>query len=201
MISKNTIEILKKGGVIIYPTETFYAIGCIIYKEKAVKKIFEIKKRPIYKPLPVIIGDKSHLEKITKYDHPLFLKLIEKFWPGPLSVLVPAVKGISPFLLNEKHLICVRMSSHPIAKKLSNLTDSPIVATSANLADNPPVCKPEDLDKEIIKQVNHIITSPPFPKGDAPSTIIEIIGPKKVKILRPGAISKKKLEELNIEVV
>ncbi len=198
---RNTIEILKKGGIVVYPTETFYAIGCLISFSHSIKKIFQIKKRPYNKPLPVVIGDLSQLWDLTDFKAPIFLKIINIFWPGPLSILVPAKKNISNHLLDTDGHLCVRMTPHPIAKKLCLETNSPIVSTSANLSGKPAVNLPHLLDKSIIKSADYTILSPPYPSGGTPSTIIKILTSNKVKLLRSGAISKKELEKLNFEVV
>ncbi len=198
---KNTIEVLKKGGVVVYPTETFYAIGCLICFSNSIKKIFQIKKRPYDKPLPIIIGDLSQLWELTDFKSPTLLKIINNFWPGPLSILVPAKKNICNHLLDPNNHLCVRMTSHPVARKLCLKTNSPIISTSANLSGKPAVSLPHLLDKNIIKSADYTLLSPPYPSGKAPSTIIKILTPNKIKLIRQGAISKKELEKLNFDVV
>ncbi len=201
MMVEKAIKVLKKGGVIIYPTETFYAVGCVIYNRSGIKRIFDLKKRDFKKVLPIIIGDLSQLKYFTDTNNFTFLKLIDIFWPGPLSILVPGIREIPTELMDSRGFVCVRMTPHPIAKKLCVALKAPLISTSANISGEAPVSDPCLLDKGIVGKVDIVITDPPFPEGICPSTVVEILDFNELKILREGCITMSDLKRQGFRVV
>lgn len=197
---ENAIDILKKNGVILYPTETFFGIGCRIGSESAILDIFKIKKRLLAMPLPTIA---SHLEQvfqfalindIIKND---VIDLANLFWPGPLTFILPARSFVSDILTGGTKTIAIRQSSHPIAIALANGVNEPIVSSSANISGGTPVTEISAMHKDIMQYVAGYIDSAVKPQGGLASTIISFLGNKNLRILREGAINASAFLENN----
>ncbi len=195
---EKAISVLQDEGIIIYPTETFYGIGCKISSEKAISSIFQAKKRLLALPLPTIVSDLEQVCACTQLSKAMqsdVEELAHLFWAGPLTLLLPAKKYISTLLTGGTGKIAVRLSSHPIAVALAKGIGEPIVSSSANISGKNPTACFEELDDELLKRVDGYINSAPKPKGGQASTIIDVLGDKKIKILRSGAISLEQLQE------
>ena len=193
---------LKAGGVIIFPTETLYGLGASALDEKAVQRIYQIKKRSENKPFPVIIGEPSQLDMLLEDTSNAILEFIKKkFWPGPLSVVLPGRKNLPRQILSNRGLICVRYTSHPIARKLCLLSGFPLVATSANISGASPPKNFNDISCELIQKVDYVLKLGPSPKGAAPSTIIRFLNENTVEIIREGAISSTHLKSAGLNIV
>lgn len=199
---EKAISVLKDEGIIIYPTETFYGIGCKISSEKAISSIFQAKKRLLALPLPTIVSDLEQVytcTQLTKAMHDVE-DLAKAFWAGPLTLLVPARKNVSALLTGGTGKIAVRLSSHPVAVALAKGIGEPIVSSSANISGKNPTACFQELDEELLKRVNGCVNLAPKPKGGQASTIIDVLGDKKIKILRNGAISLEQLTEKGYEL-
>lgn len=208
---EQSISHLNEGKPLIYPTETFFALGCKVTAEKAISEIFQLKKRIFAMPLPVIIHDISQLSFITQQN-----KLIEKdletlqeyFWPGPLSILLPAKNYLSPLLTGGTGKVAVRMSSHPVAQQLAKLCGEPIISSSANISGEPPSTCLENIDTKLLDMVAvyamyamyAMYNDEPKPSGGLPSTIIEPLGNKELLLYRVGATNKEQLQSKGFTV-
>lgn len=187
------LEAMEAGEVVIYPTETLYAIGCDATIEKACKKLISIKARPEVKPLPLIIGGLDMLAAVTDERSEAFESLVSSFWPGPLSILVKALPSLPVILSDDDGYVSVRWSGHPFATELSRRLGKPVVATSANVSGRQPVGRPEDIDPDLLEKVGAAYLDPPWPKGGNPSTVVRVLGPGRLEVLREGAVSVKEL--------
>ena len=180
-------QIVNQGGIIIFPTDTVYGIGCNPYNSKAVKKIYKIKSRDITKSLPVLTYSIKTAEKIVEFDQ-LTKKIVEKFWPGPLTVILKVTdkKIIESLNLDEK--IAIRVPDHRCTLELLKKCDF-IVGTSANVSGDLPYTNPEECLKNLhsfdIFVDGGIIAS----ERGGESTIIEIKD-KEVMIIRQGSLTK-----------
>ena len=179
---------MKRGGAIVYPTETQYGLGALATDSDAVKKIFLIKQRSAKKILPVIVCDLAQARRYFIFSK-LDLHLAKKFWPGPLSLILKTKsKKIKAALKSDE--IAVRVSSNPLATSVARYADAPIVSTSANISGKPP----RRTLREIKKQFRDSPTQPDFyvsglrSASSLPSTIIRTHG-KKINIVREGKIS------------
>ncbi|MBU0630117.1 MAG: threonylcarbamoyl-AMP synthase [Candidatus Margulisbacteria bacterium] len=119
---EKAIQILTSGGVVAFPTETVYGIGALLYSRKGINKIYKLKKRPRNKPLQVLVSSLAEARKLAEFS-PQALALARKAWPGPLTLVLPSLKG--------KRTIGLRVPRHPLTLKLLKLT-GPLAATSAN---------------------------------------------------------------------
>ncbi|MDR2893133.1 MAG: L-threonylcarbamoyladenylate synthase [Deltaproteobacteria bacterium] len=197
---KEAAEAVRRGGLLVYPTETYYAVGCSALDAAAIHRVFGAKRRGHGLPLPVIIGSLDQLSLVAGPLSPqaeeLIRELAEKFWPGPLSILVPAGEAVPPELCAGTGRVAVRLSSHAEAAGLCLTAGCPLVSSSANISGRPPVVEPADLDPELTTAVDGGLYDPlPRPSGGLPSTIVEIyqepsrsdrIG---LRVLRAGAVS------------
>ncbi len=129
---KRIRDIFKKGGIIAYPTETFYGLGVDPFNESAVNKLFKLKGRDPDKPVSILIKDKKMLLEVVEEIPPAAEKLIKKFWPGPLTIIFKAKKTVPSAITGNTGKIAVRISGNPITQKLLEIIDSPITTTSAN---------------------------------------------------------------------
>lgn len=178
------LEILENNGIIIYPTETLYGIGVKYDNRKLLKKVFEIKKRPVEKSFPLIVNLK-HLELITEFIPSIAKKFIEKYWPGPLTLLLPAQKNL-PKRITKDNKVAVRMPGESFALKLIQASQFPITATSANISGYPAA----DCIEAVMKyfensSIELLIDGGKLP--GIPSTIVDVtVEPP--QLIRKGAI-------------
>ncbi len=188
---------LREGRMIVYPTETFYGIGCNALDPDAVGAVYALKRRPYGLPLPVVIGDAAQLSLVTSEVSPVARALMEAFWPGPLSIIFPAVPEVPDLLTAGAGRIAVRLSSHPAALDLCQKSGLVLGASSANLSGTPPTADLDQLDEDILRAVAGVYAGGPAPAGGEPSTVVDILPGRErfyVRILRPGAVSVEALE-------
>jgi len=183
---EKAVQIIQKGGVVVYPTETFYGLGVDALNPRAVERLFKIKKRPSSKPISIIIPNINWLKYLIKEVPPIAQTLIEKHWPGPLTIIFAAKDILPKELTANTGKIGIRISSHPMAQELAQLSETPITATSANLSGMPPPNFPQEIHPQIKKQIDAILDGG-FTKGGLPSTVIDVTVNPPI-ILRKGAI-------------
>lgn len=180
-------KIVQDGGIAVFPTDTVYGIGCNPYDAKSVKKIFEIKSRDTSKALPVLTGSIEDAEKIVMFDE-YTRKIIQKFWPGPLTLILSLKDEELKKSLNLSEKIALRIPDNEcILKLLKNCKY--LVGTSANISGEPSFNDPQNCSENLQYDIfidGGIIQS----KGE--STIVEI-NEEKLKILREGALSKEEI--------
>lgn len=190
---EQAIATLQALEILIYPTETFYAVGGSALSAKAVAGVYSAKERDKHLPLPVIIGDLSQLSLLTDKIDGDVESIIGKFWPGPLTIVLPARPELPPLLTAGTGRVAVRFSSHFEASRLAQAAGFPLISSSANLSGQNPVTRTEDLDVALVHAARGAVyTGGTEPRGGAPSTIIELVevagGGKMLHILREGAI-------------
>lgn len=190
---QDLLKALRSDGIVIYPTETLYAVGCDATSEKGCARIGSVKGRADERPLPLIIGGMDMLGLVTAEQPKSLLGLAGAFWPGPLSILVKAIPELPGCLSDDEGYTSVRWSGHPFAAELSRRLKKPIVATSANISGKPPVALPEDIDSALLDLVDAAYLDPPWPRGHKPSTVVRMLGSSKLEIIREGEVSIKKL--------
>jgi L-threonylcarbamoyladenylate synthase len=190
------LQRFQRGGSVIFPTETIYGLGAIAIDAKAVANLFSIKGRSPEKPPPIIVSDHQQLLQLVSEIPPQAKTLMEKFWPGALTIIFPAknslpkiICGKSTFDGKEISTIAVRMTSHPLAKKLCEEAGAPLVATSANFSGaTGRAAAPQTLDDipfDFLQKVNVIIDGK-VGAGIA-STIVDCtVSP--AHVLRQGAV-------------
>lgn len=190
---EQAVAALRNQDVLLYPTETFYAVGCSALSARAVAAVYSAKERNKALPLPVIIGRPEQLALVAARVLPDAETLMRSFWPGPLTLLLPARSDLPPPLTAGTGRVAVRLSSHPAAARLAAEAGFPIVSSSANISGRPPVTRPEDLDPALLRAVRGALyTGGEAPLGGAPSTIVELVNlngqGRMLHILREGAV-------------
>jgi L-threonylcarbamoyladenylate synthase len=167
------VNILKAGGVIAYPTETFYGLGVDGHNEKAIEKIFAIKGRNFKNPISIIIGNKKDLDQLVENIPEFSRILLEHFWPGALTIVFAASLNVSPLLTAGKSKIGIRVSSDPIATALTNALSHPITATSANRSGEAECTSAQEVIQCIGDHLDAVIDGGKTP-GITGSTIIDV---------------------------
>ncbi|MBU0612798.1 threonylcarbamoyl-AMP synthase [Patescibacteria group bacterium] len=192
-LSKQTVQkivtLLEAGGVIIYPTETAYAIGGDARNKKTIKKIYQIKKRTANFPLPVIVGNIEQAKKFALFD-PVSSMLAKKYWPGALTLVLKKKKGIPALLTAGKQTIAMRVSGNSIAREIAKGLGGPIISTSANDSMEKECYSVKAIQKQISnleKKVALVVNIGKLPKVK-PSTIVKASS-KKIVLLRRGSIT------------
>ena len=164
---KRAVELMLDGHPVIFPTETFFALGSRALDADATARVYRAKHRSTVRPLPLILGDWEQLDMIAKV-HDELMPLLKRFWPGPLSVIFPARLRVPDILTGGTGRVAVRLSSHPVARALAQAVGEPITSSSANISGNPAVVSVNQLDEELIASVMGILMSRPFPQEACP---------------------------------
>lgn len=185
------ISVLDRGGIIAYPTETFYGLGVRFDMPESLKRLYDIKKRPIEKAMPLIIGDVSQLRMIVDNDWLSNMpddvnKLIKTYWPGPLTILMPARSGLSEFLIGPNNTVAVRIPGEPFALRLAKKSGFPFTATSANISGMPPADEARRVIEYFDYSLDLLIDGGKTP-GRLPSTVIDATV-KGFRIIREGIL-------------
>ena len=185
-------DIILQGGAIAYPTETFYGLGVDAASERAVRKIFDIKGRDFKNPVSVIIGTPEQLTPLVRNVSGAAQKLIDAFWPGPLTIVFNASEQVSPLLTAGTGKIGVRLSSHAFARGLALHTRRPITATSANLSGAPECAEADAVIRQIGDKIDAVIDL--GEKGGTVGSTIVDASSESLVILRPGLIKACEIE-------
>ena len=189
------VEIIKGHGIIIYPTETFYALGGMGTSSNVVEKIVKIKGRPEHKPLPLVAGSMEQCLSVVYLDQEV-IRLTEKFWPGPLSVLARARDMVPLGVKDSQGLVSIRVTPNPIAASLCIEAKCPLIATSANFSGKEASASYKDIDHRLIKMCDLVMNSQHNkPAGRLPSTLVKVTGLQKIEILRPGEITARQIQD------
>ncbi len=184
---KKTAEILHKGGIVIYPTDTAFGIGCRIDDSKAVDRLFAIRKRPLTQPTPVLVSSIDMALAYLDHTSDIVRHLMKTFWPGALTIIAPCKKDriYSP-IRGGGNTVGLRMPNHKTILAIIQAVGVPILGPSANVHGHPTPFRQEDLDPELVKLVDLVISGDCALKQS--STVVDCsIEP--YKIIRQGAIT------------
>jgi L-threonylcarbamoyladenylate synthase len=179
-------EVMKRGGIIAFPTETYYGLGAAYNNPAALEKLYSLKRRPKEKPLPLIAGSIEALALVAELPDRMTALVIERFWPGPLTLLLPAREGLSPLLTAGTASVAVRIPGPSFALDLARYLNCPVTATSANISGKPAADSADSVIAYFNGELDLLIDGGRTP-GGAPSTIISISGGK-INPLRIGQI-------------
>src|SRR5262245_31138541 len=176
---------LHKGSLVAFPTDTVYGLGALAFDGKAVESIYLAKDRPIEKAIPVLIGDLQDLAKISDDITGATLKIASRFWPGPLTVIVPK-KSTLPESVSATNTVGVRVPDHHVARALLRMA-GPLAVTSANISGQPSPSTAQEVLYQLNGRIELIIHGGKTP-GGVPSTLVDCTE-SDIKILREGPIS------------
>jgi len=177
-------KIVRRGGLVVYPTDTVYGLGCDPLNVEAVKRLFKAKGER-KKPLPILASDIEHVEKIA-YLSERARKIAARFWPGPLTLVVPKKPALPDVVTCNLDSVGVRVPRHDIALHLIHLSKGLLVGTSANKTGEKPSQTAYEAAEQLGKEVSIILDGGPTALG-TPSTVVDLTS-EKPKILREGPV-------------
>ena len=186
---KAAAGIIKKGGIVSFPTTGLYGLGVDAYNADAVKRVFEIKHRPADKPVLVLIKNRTELNKVVRYVPSAALRIMDNFWPGKVTIVFEAQDTLPDNLTAGTGKIGVRLPEHAVAVALLNALDGPITGTSANISGSAPCSRISNLDSRIADQLDLILDAGHL-KGGSGSTVVDVTTGS-LQILREGKITAK----------
>ena len=183
---EQAVRALRSGGVVAFPTDTLYGLGADVFNPAAVEAIFAIKERPLGLALPVLIDGWNQLERVAT-DIPDWAKVLaERFWPGPLTLVLNKAAQVSDRVTAGAPTVAVRIPNHPVPRGIARLLGGPITGTSANISGQPDPRDLNELREQIGHKVDYVVTAGPTPMGAA-STIVDISSGTPA-LIREGAI-------------
>lgn len=184
--------LIHQGGVIAFPTETYYGLGANALNRQAIERIYTIKGRDRTKPILILVEVRARINRFVKPFHPMVERLMETFWPGPLTILFQANDSLPIELTAGTGKIGIRVPSHPVAKALLSAAGVLLTGTSANRADKPPLQTAEEVQNSIGQELNLILDGGSTP-GEKSSTVLDCtVSP--FRIVREGIIPRGALE-------
>ncbi len=185
---REAAAIIMQGGIVIYPTETVYGIGVRYDDEQALARLFDLKGRADRKPVLLLLQRSEDLQRISRNVPPEALLLAERFWPGPLTLVVPAAPDLSRALTGGGATVGCRISSHPVAAALALACGLPITSTSANLSGGPNPSSIADIPSDVISRADIVIDAGST-ACSLPSTVYDV-SRSPFRLVRPGCIAE-----------
>jgi L-threonylcarbamoyladenylate synthase len=179
-------DVLREGGVVAYPTDTLYGLGVDPRHDAAVARLFALKGRPATLAVPLIAASLEQAEMAGTFGAQE-RRLAQVFWPGPLTIIVPARPGLAARLLAGGSTVAIRVPAHPVAQALAAALRFCVTSTSANPSAESAPARPEELTSVIASGVDLLLDAGPAP-GGPPSTIVEVTS-RGLRLVRAGALA------------
>lgn len=179
------VEALKGGGIVAYPTETFYALGVKFDLGASLSRLHALKRRPAEKAMPLVIGSREALPALTHDVNPTARQLMERFWPGPLTILLPAAGGLSEYIVSNGK-VAVRVPGESFALKLARAAGFPLTATSANPSGLLPARDAEAVIAYFGRDIDLVVDGGAAP-GGLPSTVVDVTDDR-ITVIRQGPV-------------
>lgn len=189
---QRALDLLRQGGLVAFPTDTVYGLGALASSPHSIRKLYEVKGRDLAKAIPILIGSVEDLQQVSPDPGELAMRLAARFWPGPLTLVVPRHPGL-PAELSSLPTVGVRMPDHPAALALLRAA-GPLAVTSANLSGEASPSTAEEVLAQLGGRIPLILDGGRTP-GGRPSTVVDCSGPEP-KILRQGPIKLEDLREV-----
>ena len=186
-------RLILSGKVIAFPTDTYYGLGADPFNLAAVTEIFRIKGRSSDRPIPLLVASLDQAADLVADPPQLFFTLAKKFWPGPLTLVVPASRQIPLKITANTGKVGLRWPRSLLAEALITALGRPLTGTSANLSERPACATAVEVEEQIGGSVPLILDGGNA-AGERPSTVVELRG-ERVRILRPGGIAESELED------
>lgn len=188
-------ELIKQGKIVVFPTETVYGIGTNGLDENAVRRLFEVKQRPLNKAISLLVSNMEMVDLIAKDISAKEYKIMEKFFPGPLTIILKKKDIVPNIVTSGQDTVGVRMPGGEIARKLVEIVGVPIAAPSANITGEPSGTNLQEIKKHFEGKADYFIDGGESELGVS-STIVQVIDGE-IKILRQGSIT---LEQIKKEI-
>lgn len=195
---KEVAKTIKQGGIVVFPTETVYGIGTNGLKENSVKRLYEVKQRPVNKPISLLVNSMDMINDIAQEITDLEKALIKEFFPGPLTIILKKKDTVPNIVTANSKTVGVRMPSNKIALKLIEYAEVPIATPSANISGKPSGTNMEDIMKDFEEKVDCYIDDGPSKIGIS-STIVQVIDGVP-HILRQGKITEEQINKVKEKV-
>jgi L-threonylcarbamoyladenylate synthase len=189
---RQALAVIRQGGVVAIPTETYYGLAVDPFNEEAVFRLFSLKKRPSAKPLLTLIANMSHLGRLTPEIPAVYLPLFD-FWPGPLTFVFTAHSSLSALVTGKTGTVGARISSHPLAHCFVRELDQPVTATSANISGAPAAVTADEVNQAFGRHIDFVIDGGRTPGGKG-STLVGV-REGRLTLIREGVISFAEIKE------
>ena len=186
---EQALRILRAGGLAAFPTDTVYGVGALAFDGLAVESIYAAKDRPVEKAIPILIADADDLDKVAVDIPPMARILAARFWPGPLTLVVPKQPTL-PEAISATATVAVRIPDHPVARALLGAA-GPMAVTSANLSGQPSPVNAEEVMRQLNGRIPLVLDGGVTP-GGVPSTLVDCLGAEPV-LLREGPLTKEQI--------
>ena len=178
---------ILRGGVVALPTDTLYGLAVDPFRADAVARLFAVKGREADRAVPLIAADTAQVVAHLGPMSPSAARLAERFWPGPLTLLVAAPRSLAPDVTGGTARVGVRVPADAVARAICRAAARPVTATSANLSGQPATADPGEVERTLADRIDLLVDTGPTP-GGAPSTIVDVTT-SEVRVVRAGAIS------------
>jgi len=188
---RHAVDVLQHGGIVAFPTDTVYGLAALPFKADTVEALFTAKGRLSSRAIAILVGEIAHLNRVTTGLSESARRLVERFWPGPLTLVVPKHESL-PEVLSQDQTVGVRMPDHPVALMLLRAI-GPLAVTSANLSGGENTNTAQEVQSQLEGRVHLIIDGGRSP-GGVPSTVVDCTGPE-LTVLRAGPISIEEIEK------
>lgn len=188
---REAARIIQAGGIIIFPTRTLYGLGADANNPAAIRRLFQIKRRDPEKPISILIKSRKALASIVENIPPAAVPLMDRFWPGRITLIFQVIADAFPMLTAGTGKIGIRIPEHLVTLSLVSALSHPITATSANYSGSSGVSRIKDLSEEFLNQVDLILDAGPL-NGGIGSTVVDVTTDPPT-LLREGATKKKEL--------
>ena len=182
---EEAVKFLKAGGVVVFPTDTLYGLGADVFSVSALERVFAIKGRALDFALPVLV---SCWEQVKLVARPTEVggRLADRFWPGPLTLVLPKLDQLPELVTGGRDTVAVRVPDHSVPMALAQQLGGPVTGTSANLSGGPDLLTLETLEAQLGDRVDYIIRTGPVPKG-TPSTVVDVTD-ETPRLVRQGSL-------------
>ncbi|HEV8633595.1 MAG TPA: L-threonylcarbamoyladenylate synthase [Chloroflexota bacterium] len=189
---REAAEVIRRGGLVAFPTETVYGLGANALDDAAVRRVFVAKERPADDPLIVHLASAADLAAVCARLPPDLADLARRFWPGPLTVVLPRGPAVPPSVTAGGETVAVRVPAHPVARSLIEAAERPIAAPSANRFARPSPTTAEHVLQDLDGRIDLVLDDGPTPLG-VESTVLDLTGGQP-RILRPGGVTAEQLQ-------
>ncbi len=190
---RRAVRLIREGGLVAYPTDTLYGLGCNPHDEAAVLRVFAVKRRPRSEPLPILIGDLDQLGDLVAAVPDVARRFLQRFWPGALTLIFRKGRYVSSTVAAGGENLAVRLPDHPTPRSLIRLAGGPIIGTSANIHGSTPPTTAQHVAFELGDQVDMILDGGRTRHGRE-STVVDVTQDPP-RVVREGAIAREIIEE------
>jgi L-threonylcarbamoyladenylate synthase len=188
------VEILKSGGIVVFPTDTVYGLGGDAFNSEAVERVYEVKQRPRSLPLPLLLADTVQVAAVVDSVPEIARFLMKHFWPGGLTLVLPKAASLPDIITAGSEKVAIRIPNHVVPLTIIRRLRAPIIGTSANISDKPSPVTADEVEQQIGDGVDLIIDMGRCP-GGLESTVVDVTGETPV-ILRHGIIQGDEIKKL-----